>query len=145
MSGARLSDDSGQVAPLVLVFLLGILAVAGLVIDGGVLFASRRSLQSIADGAARAGAMAVDEQLLRESGGEQVRLDPVAARARLDRYLEVSGFRGIVEATVDSEEVRVKLRRGIKPLLLSLVGVREISAEAGAAAHPSSGILQAGD
>lgn len=141
----KFSDDSGQATPLVLIFLLGIIAVAGLVIDGGLLFNSRRTLQSIADGAARAGAMAVDERLLRESGGEQVRLDPEAARARVDTYLGVSGFKGIVEATVDPQEVRVKLQRGVSPLLLSILGVHEISAEAEAAAHPRSGILGAGE
>ena len=60
--------------------LLGLLAVAALVIDGGLLFAERRDLQGMADGAARAGAMAIDEELLRDDGA--VRLDPSAAQSR---------------------------------------------------------------
>jgi uncharacterized membrane protein len=36
-------------------------SMAGLAIDGGVLLASRRQLQSVADGAARAGATRLDQ------------------------------------------------------------------------------------
>lgn len=145
MRRRSLTDDSGQVAPMALVFMLGILAVAGLVIDGGVLFSSRRSLQSLADGAARAGAMSIDEQVLRESGGKKVLLDPDAARAAVDDYLELSGFVGELEATSDSDIVRVRIRREMKTLLLSVAGVRQVTAEAEATAYPSSGITSAGE
>ena len=63
----QLRRESGAVVPLVAVMLLGLLAMAALVIDGGLLFAERRDLQGMADGAARAGAMAIDEELLRET------------------------------------------------------------------------------
>lgn len=144
MNSPKVTDDSGQAAPLVLVFLLGIIAVAGLVIDGGLLFASRRTLQSVADGAARAAAMAVDETLLRETGGEVVQLDRETARARLDEYVEMSGFQGTVEASIDGQEVRVKLKRGFNPLLLGVLGIREIAAEAESVASPRTGITGAG-
>src|SRR5256885_16813735 len=45
------------------------ISTAGLAIDGGVLLASRRQLQSVADGAARAGATRLDLARLRDSGG----------------------------------------------------------------------------
>ena len=51
----RFRDERGVVAPLVAVMLIGLLGIAALVIDGGVLFAARRDLQGLADGAARAG------------------------------------------------------------------------------------------
>lgn len=140
-----LNDDSGQAAPLVLVCLLGLMAVAGLVIDGGVLFASRRSLQSLADGAARAGAMAVDEQVLRESQVGEVSLNPEAARTAVDEYLELSGFTGSVELRAESTFVTVKVRREAKPLVLSLVGVGSIATEAAATAYPSAGIERSGE
>lgn len=144
MMRRRLPDDSGQATPLVLIFLLGIVGVAGLVIDGGFLFASRRSLQSTADGAARAGAMAVDEQRLRESGGREVRLDPEAAQAAVDDYLAVAGFAGQVEVAADASNVTVSLRRDMRTLVLSIVGVREVSARAEATAAPRSGITREG-
>ena len=76
----KLRRESGAVVPLTAVMLLGLLAVAALVIDGGLLFAERRDLQGMADGAARAGAMAINEELLRDDGA--VRLDPSAPEQR---------------------------------------------------------------
>ena len=63
-------------------------STAGLAIDGGVLLTSRRELQSIADGAARAGATRVDMDRLRGSGGADVHLDPLLARAAARAYLD---------------------------------------------------------
>jgi putative Flp pilus-assembly TadE/G-like protein len=144
MMRRRLSDDSGQATPLILMFLLGIVAVAGLVIDGGFLFASRRSLQSMADGAARAGAMAVDERLLRDSRGAEVVLEPEVARAAADDYLTRAGFDGQVEISASSTSVKVNLYRQTRTLVLSIVGVRDVSAQAQATAAPRSGIARGG-
>jgi len=63
-------------------------STAGLAIDGGVLLTSRRELQSIADGAARAGATRVDMDRLRGSGGADVQLDPLLASAAARAYLD---------------------------------------------------------
>lgn len=144
MTHRRLVDDSGQATPLILMFVLGIVAVAGLVIDGGFLFSSRLSLQSMADGAARAGAMAVDEALLRESAGAEVVLEPDAARAAADDYLMRSGFQGHVGVSASSTEVRVNLQMETRTLLLSIVGVRDVSVRAEATARPRSGIASGG-
>ena len=144
MKRQRLADDSGQAAPLVLVFLMGIIAVAGLVIDGGFLFSARRSLQSTADGAARAGAMAIDEWLVRESGGNEVRLDPEAARQSVSEYLTRAGFKGNVEVESDSGSVRVILSKELNTLVLSIAGLRDVSSRAEATAEPRSGISGAG-
>src|SRR5258708_23040439 len=62
-------------------------SIAGLAIDGGVLLASRRQLQSVADGAARAGATRLDLARLRGSGGADIELDPAVARAAAATYL----------------------------------------------------------
>lgn len=144
MIGKVLKQDSGQAAVLVLVTLLGLLAVAGLVIDGGVLFTSRRSLQSLADGAARAGAMAVDERVLRDSEVGEVRLNPEAARFAVEQYLALADFAGGVELTAETGFVTVKVRSEAKPLLLSLVGVGSIATEAEATAYPRAGIEGSG-
>lgn len=144
MRPRRVFDDSGQAAPLVLVTLLGLLAVAGLVIDGGLLFSSRRSLQSLADGAARAGAMAVDEQALRESRGAEVLLDVAAAREAAGEYLRLAGFSGSVETEVAERAVVVRLMHSNRTLILSLVGVGQVSIRAEASAYPSAGIYRGG-
>src|SRR6202171_5843365 len=64
------------------------LSIAGLAIDGGVLLASRRQVQSVADGAARAGATRLDLDRLRSSGGADVQLDHSLALAAAATYLD---------------------------------------------------------
>ena len=66
------------------------MAMAGLAIDGALLLAARRELQSVVDGAARAGATRLDMDLLRASGGTDVQLDRAARRAASLSYLDQS-------------------------------------------------------
>jgi hypothetical protein len=141
MTSFRFREDTGAVVPLTAVMLLGLLAVAALVIDGGVLFAERRDLQGLADGAARAGAMAVDKELLRETG--DVRLDPVAARTAAGRYLAAGGFQGEVRIDADTLSVTVDLEESRPTLMMGLLGVRAVSVAAHAVARPRVGIEEA--
>ena len=131
-------EESGTVAPLTAVMLLGLLAVAALVIDGGVLFAARRDLQGLADGAARAGAMAVDQGVLRETGA--VRLDPAAAQAAAGAYLTAAGFEGDVALDADMLSVTVDLEEIRPTLMMGLLGVRTVTVAAHAVARPRVGI-----
>src|SRR5438067_11874096 len=62
-------------------------SIAGLAIDGGVLLASRRQLQSVADGAARAAATRLDLDRLRSSGGADVQLEHALALEAAAAYL----------------------------------------------------------
>ena len=141
MTSFRFREDTGAVVPLTAVMLLGLLAVAALVIDGGVLFAERRDLQGLADGAARAGAMAVDEERLRETGA--VSLDPVAARTAAGRYLAAGGFQGEVQIDADTLGVTVGLEESRPTLMMGLIGVRAVSVTAHAVARPRVGIEEA--
>lgn len=135
----RLREDSGQAAPLVAVSLLGLLAVIALVIDGGMLFAGRRDLQSIADATARAGAMEIDEQALREGDGRTVALQPELAEMAMAEYLRTEGFDGSVTTLADTTHAVVHLRTEHQTILLSLVGIRDLSITASATAGPRSG------
>lgn len=134
----QLRRESGAVVPLTAVMLLGLLAVPALVIDGGLLFAERRDLQGLADGAARAGAMAVDEELLRETGA--VRLDPAAARTATGRYLKAAGFEGDVRIDADMLSVTVDLAETRPTLMMGLLGVPAVRVTAHAVARPRVGI-----
>ena len=135
-------NERGAVAPLVAVMLLGMLAMAALVIDGGLLFAERRNLQGMADGAARAGAMAIDEDLLRETG--TVRLDPTVARAAAERYLETAGVEGAIRIDADTLSVTVDLQERRPTLMMGLLGLRTVDVAAHAVARPRVGIEEAG-
>ena len=129
-------------APLVAVMLLGLLAMAALVIDGGLLFAERRDLQASADGAARAGAMAIDEDLLRETGA--VRLDSAAARTAAERYLDGAGVEGTVRIDANMLSVSVDLEQQRPTLMMGLLGLRTVDVTAHAIARPRVGIEEAG-
>jgi uncharacterized membrane protein len=134
----RLRDQSGGAAPLAAVMLLSLLAVAALVVDGGVLFAARRDLQGLADGAARAGAMAVDVQTLRET--EEVRLDPEDAEAAASAYLRAAGFGGTSSVSADILSVTVHLSDARPTVMMGLLGVDSVHVEARSVARPRTGI-----
>jgi Flp pilus assembly protein TadG len=142
MTSSMSRGERGVVAPLVAVMLLGLLALAALVIDGGLLFAERRDLQGLADGAARAGAMAIDEDLLRETGA--VKLDPAAAQTAAERYLESVGVEGTIEIDANMLSVTVDLEETRPTLMMSLLGVRTVDVAAHAVARPRVGIEEAG-
>jgi Flp pilus assembly protein TadG len=142
MTSSMPRGERGAVAPLVAMMLLGLLALAALVIDGGLLFAERRDLQGLADGAARAGAMAVDEDVLRETGA--VRLDSAAAQAAAERYLEAAGVEGTIRIDADTLSVTVDLQESRPTLMMGLLGVRTVDVAAHAVARPRVGIEEAG-
>jgi Flp pilus assembly protein TadG len=142
MTSSMPRGERGAVAPLVAMMLLGLLALAALVIDGGLLFAERRDLQGLADGAARAGAMAVDEDVLRETGA--VRLDSAAAQAAAERYLEAAGAEGTIRIDADTLSVTVDLQESRPTLMMGLLGVRTVDVAAHAVARPRVGIEEAG-
>ena len=134
----RARGESGAVAPLVAVMLLGLLAVTALVVDGGVLFAARRDLQGLADGAARAGAMAVDENTLRET--ERVRLEPGEAETAAWSFLRAGGFGGTASVRADILSVTVHLSEARPTVMMGLLGVESVQVEALGTARPRTGI-----
>ncbi len=132
--------EAGQVAVLVAVLLLGLLALLGLVADGGLVFTARRDLQGAADGAARAGAGALDQATYRASNGQVVRLDPAQARSAASRFLDTTGFSGDAVVTADPATVTVTLAEQVRPPILGAFGVGPVEVDARAAAHPETGI-----
>jgi hypothetical protein len=127
------------------------LSIAGLAIDGGVLLASRRQLQSVADGAARAGATRLDLDRLRGSGGAEVQLDPTLARdatwsylnERLTRELE---WQAIPTAYVDvgGRRVHVLIQGRLHTAFLRIVHIDSVPVEASAFADVQYGIHAGG-
>lgn len=134
-------DESGQVLPMVTVMALGLLAMVGLVIDAGMMFAAKRDLQATADSATRAGASVIDEDIYRSSGGRRVVLDETAAeQAALRRLEDVQ----LVDVGASSEAVFVRISRTQSLLLLGLIGVGPLHVEAHSTARPRTGILAPG-
>ena len=127
------------------------LSVAGLAIDGALALAARRELQSLADGAARAGATQVDVGLLRASGGQQVQLDVPRAYGATHAYLDERlprerpvGSEVAREVDVRPAWVRVALQTSVPTAFLRIVRIDSVPIGAGGLANAESGIRAAG-
>lgn len=136
---ALAADERGQVLPLVALFLLGLVAVAGLVADGGLVLVQRRDLQNAADAAAAAGAMQLDEVAYRASGGTDVLLDPSAAeQAAIASLMGEDGTDITVQA--DAARVEVGLSRQATTTFLRVLGIAQVEISARSSAEPRAGI-----
>lgn len=120
-----MNDERGAVTAFVACFAVALIAVFGLVVDGGLILASRRQAFNVADAAARVGAQAVDESALR--AGTPLRLDDADARRRALDYLDAIGAEGSVDVVGDRITVTVTAERTLSVLGfagLGPVGVR---------------------
>jgi putative Flp pilus-assembly TadE/G-like protein len=122
-------------------------SVAGLAIDGGVLLASRRQLQSVADGAARAGATRLDLDRLRGSGGADIQLDQALALEAASTYLGERLDRELAWQATPNTHVDVGMRRvhvliqgTLRTAFLRVVHIDSVAVEASAFADLQYGI-----
>ena len=107
--------DRGSVSLYIVVVALGLLAAAGLVLDGGAAFAARGAAATAAQQAARAGADALDPVSLRAGTPAGLTVNAAAARAAANRVLAAAGATGTVTARVTG-----------RTHVLSAVGVDEL-------------------
>ena len=117
------------------------LAVGGLALDAGHVFAQRTHLQSIADAAARAGAIQVDEAGLYSRGDGVVRLEPTAAREAAMYYAMYNGTLA-EDVQADEAAVYVRMSQDVPTVFLRVVRVNSIQIRAEATARPRYGIDQ---
>src|SRR5215207_3928442 len=122
-------------------------AIAGLAIDGALLLTARRQLQSAVDGAARAGATQLDQELLRGSGGAQVQLDAASARATTLGYLTEQFSRDgtwavppRAQVKVSQQRVHVEVEAELRTAFLRVVQVERVAVGATAFADVQFGI-----
>lgn len=139
----RLRDEEGgQVMILVAIMMVGLVAVAGLVTDGGIVFTQRRDLQNVADAAALAGASQIDENVYRSSAGDTVELDETAAYNAASDYLtNEGGLEYAVSVAPDRVDVSVSRQAGTG--ILRVLGIDSVSISANASAAPRHGVTGA--
>lgn len=137
----RLHQDEGQVLVMVALMMLGVVSLVGLVSDGGLVFAQRRDLQNVADAAAAAGAMQVDEAAYRATG--EVILDEQLARAAAALYLDAEGDLEYA-VSVLPDAVDVSVSRQASTGFLRVIGIDGIEVSASASAAPRYGVEDAG-
>ncbi len=127
---------------LVAILMVGLVAVVGLVTDGGMVFTQRRDLQNVADAAAAAGASQIDEDTYRGSAGETVVLDENAAYDVATRYLDEEG--GLdYSVAVAPDRVVVSVSRQATTGFLRVLGIDGVEIDATATAQPRYGIESA--
>lgn len=133
-------EDAGQAIVWVAVMLPFFLAVVGVSLDGGLVFGTRRELQNVADAAARAGAMQVDERAYRDSLGQQVVLDPDTAYSASVDYLALQPGRVTRSVHAGRQSVQVDVARDVPTGFLRLVGIETARVSATAIAEVRHGI-----
>ena len=139
----RQASEDGQILVLTVVVALALLAILGLVADGGLVLARHRELQGVADAAARAGAAQLDEALYRASNGRTATLNPTQARAAARRHLRTVRFSGQTNIAATPGQVTIGLSEVVRPIIFSSVGIGPIRLAVRAVARPRTGIAQA--
>lgn len=136
------SGDAGFVSFYVVVITMGLLAMAGLVIDGGNALAARQQAADVSQQAARAGADALSASSLRGADPAQLSATPAGAAAAADRVLAAGGVTGAVR--VDGDVVRVSVSVHTRTSILSAVGLNQVSGHATSTATAIRGTTTGG-
>lgn len=121
--------DRGAVMFWVVPIMVGLIAMAGLIVDGGSAIAVRERAADVAQQAARAGADALSPIALHDSDPSHLSADPGAARAAAQRVLDTAGITNpTVVVTGDSVTVSVTVHRSTQ--ILSAFGLNDVSGSA---------------
>ena len=111
---------------------VGLLAMTGLVVDGGAALSARGRAANVAQQAARAGADALDPNTVRRGRPDRLVLNPAAANAAANRVLVVGAVHGTVSVSGQSVTVRATVQK--HTAILSAVGVTTVQGTASATA-----------
>ena len=141
--------ERGSVTPFVLIVSIGILLLAGLVIDGGRQMNGHGRAVSYAQEAARAGSQAVDvanPRLDLDSGDALKAASTYCGQAIAKDAQLVScdpSITSVTDAAWTFKAVRVTTRIQVEAILLGIIGRSELRSTGQAAARPVSGISEA--
>jgi Flp pilus assembly protein TadG len=123
----RRRDERGSASAFVIGIAITLLALAGLVVDGGGALNARMTLADDVEAAAVAGAQATDELRLRRD--QELVIDPAEARDRALAVLSGRGYEGI-DIVVTDESVTVTAHDRVPTLMLNLIGIDNFDIEA---------------
>lgn len=132
----------GSVAIVMPILAVGLLAIAGLVLDGGAALAARGRAADVAQQAARAGADALAPNSLRRSEPNQLAINPAAAISAAEQELAAGDVTG--QVTVAGDTVTVVAQVSRKTAMLSAVGINTVTGRASASATVLYGGATAG-
>ena len=135
MSGRR--QDEGSILVLSLGFIVICILALAVVVDASTVFMARRALQSQADGAALAGAQAIDlATYYAEGASARIRLDGAGVRAAVERHVRRDPGDGrLTGVSIRDDIVVVSMSDRVRPPLsgwLTPTGAYDLNVEAGA-------------
>jgi hypothetical protein len=113
--------DRGALSLVIVVLFVLLLALAGIVVDGGRKLSGDENAVALAQEAARAGASTVNASSAYSSGSFVV--DQTAALAAARRYLVSAGVSQFTVAAVGARAIRVSVTLTEATKLLALVGI----------------------
>ena len=142
---ARCGDaDRGSAALWLAITMVGLLIMAGLVLDGGAAIGARERAADVAQQAARAGADALDGAALRAgTGAAGLRANPAAANRAARAVLDAAGVQGY-QVSVSGNAVTVTASATQPAVILSAVGINEVRGTATATAQSLLGTTTGG-
>lgn len=129
--------EDGSITAFMVLCIAALLALLGLVVDGGTALTARQAAADEAEQAARAGAGALSTASLRAG---TIALDPVAAVAAAEAFTDEAGHPGT--ASVSGEVVTVTVRYRIDTVLLGIVGVDTLPVSGVASAVDVGGVTE---
>lgn len=130
--GERRHDQRGTITLWLVGFAMAMVALIGLVVDGGGKVWTQQRAQDLAAQAARVGGQHIQPDLAIH--GEAARVDPGAARAATRAYLAAAGVSGTV--TINGQDtITVQVIDHYRPVILSLFGIGETTVTATATAR----------
>ena len=124
--------ERGAVAVVIPILTVGMLAMAGLVVDGGTALSARGRAADVAQQAARAGADALAPDSLRTGDPAGLAVNPAAAVQAADQVLQVGAVDGQVSVSGDTVTVTAQITR--RTSILSAIGIDTVTGHASATA-----------
>ena len=134
-------DERGSLTLMLIILLVGLLAMAGIVVDGGTKLDDEQQAAAVAQEAARAGAGMVNRAQAYSTGSFTI--DPGQALAAAQQYLSSAGVQGIASPDGnDAIKVTVTITEPTK--ILSIIGISTITATGSATASLVTGVTGPG-
>jgi Flp pilus assembly protein TadG len=138
---ANSAGERGTITLMLLVMFFALLALAGIVIDGGAKLAQAENANAIAQEAARAGAGLVNQSKALATGSFTV--DQAQALAAAQQYLTHLGVQGTAVAD-GPEAIRVTVTITAPTHVLSIIGIDSMNSTGSATASLVTGVTGPG-
>jgi hypothetical protein len=123
-------EDCGSITIFVAIVAVGLMALAGLVVDGGAKVRAAQRADRVAAEAARAAGQAVD--VAGVLAGHEIRVDRGAALAAANAYLRSAEIEGSARLVNGGSGIAVITTASEPTAFLSLIGVERLTVHGGA-------------